>query len=44
MHQAVRQRQDQSLQQQFILRENNNKTYYIQCNNQLELDKDYETA
>ena len=44
MHQAVRQRQDQALQQQFILRDNNNKTYYIQCNNQLELDNDYETA
>ena len=44
MHRAVRQFQDQALQQQFILRDNNNKTYYIQCTNQLELDNDYETA
>ena len=29
---------------QFILRDINNKTYFIQCNNQLELDNDYETA
>ena len=44
MYRAVRQRQDQALQQQFILRDNNNQTYYIQCKNQLELDNNYETA
>ena len=44
MHPAVRRLQDQALCQQFILRDNNNETYYIQRNNQLEPDNDYETA
>ena len=44
IHQAVRQLQDRVLQQNFILHDNNNQTYYIQCNNQLELDNNYETA
>ncbi len=43
-HWAVRQLQDRALQQKIILYDNNNQTYYIQCNNQLELDNVYETA
>ena len=37
MHWAVRQRQEQALQQQFILHDNNNKTYYINATINLNL-------